>query len=103
MELACKLKTYMVLVGYKDSWPSRVAIKYHYGNLESASAHIAWLSEQVKGQNGEGAVRKNVVIDFSFEELLFSKKRNKKHPLLSQFTPPKNRGKPVGGILCILS
>lgn len=97
MKIGNQPKTYKLSVEYKSFWPSFVVIDWHYSNLMSVLEHAVWLGEQIKGQNGEGAVRKNVIMSFYLEEVLCSKARNKKHPPLDKFVAPEGRNKPAGG------
>lgn len=97
MKLGLKRKTYLLTVEYKGFWPFWIVIDYHYATLVAVLEHVAWLGEQVKGQNGEDGIRKNVVISFYFEEFLFSKARNKKQPPLDRFIASPGREKPLGG------
>ncbi len=98
MKLAEKPKTYLLKVEYKGFWPSFVIICYHYANIESVSAHVAWLMGKMARQNGKRGVRENVICSFSLDEYIRSKKRIKEFPLLEQFSPPSGRKKPEGGI-----
>lgn len=98
MKLGKKPKTYLLRVEYRSFWPSFETIVYHYSNLEIASAHVYWLIGQIAGQNGENAIRENVVNSFALDEYIRSKKRIKEFPLLDRFFPPPGRMKPVGGV-----
>ena len=101
MKLSLKPKTYLLLVVMRGFWPSHAGYSYHYANFEVASSHIVWFLKQIEAQNGEGAERKNVILEFGFIELISSKKRNKKFPPLESFVTPIDRNIPMGGISCL--
>lgn len=90
--------SYVVSVDYKAYWPVGVCIEYHYHDLGQALRHVKWLGEQMRGQNGENAARKNVIMGFLLAEHLRSKKRDKKMPPIKKFVRPEGREKPAGGI-----
>lgn len=95
--LALRLKSYVISVEYKSSWPGFELVDYQYHDIHEALTHLKWLGEQMNGQNGEGAIRKNVVLSFSFAEHLRSKDRDKKLPPIKKFVAPVGRNRPEGG------
>lgn len=100
-KLALRPKSYVVSVDYKTYFPSAECVEYNYHDFEQAAMHLAWLADQVRGQNGEDAVRRNVVMGFLLTEFLRSKKRDKEIPPIEKFTVPAGRNRPEGGVACL--
>ena len=97
-KLGLRPKSYVVQVTYKSTWPSKVTFQYHYHSIEEATAHLDWVADQVRGQNGKDAKCKNVVTGYSMEERLRSKKLDKRLTPVARFIPPEDRHRPEGGV-----
>lgn len=95
--LALRPKSYVVTVWYKSSWPSQVAFEYNYPSIEEGTAHMDWIADQMRGQNGPRGVRKNVIVGSMIVERLRSKLLDKRLPPIAEFIAPGDRKVPEGG------
>ena len=94
-----KPKTYVLDVECKGQWLTKFVISYHYSKFSSVEKHIAWMLKKIAEQDSKDAIRKNIIVSFTFEEFASSKVRNKRHPPLATFAKPKAHGMPKGGLI----